>query len=217
MVERLRDYPYYFSAAARINEFLALPERDDQQKNLLISEPIKSLSFEKVVFGYEQDKPVLNGLDLHFQKESHKQIFIFDEADNALDANNRQKFQQRCAELARDKLVKKKVMPNNNQLNIQHLNSVNAELQEAKKQLRIRKRVVEEIKGNEELHSLIIKTKQNQNVWKLKKIDEATTVTKRNKAIRDYFVKTLTEFCSELADKLSKELDREEINYPSPN
>jgi ABC-type bacteriocin/lantibiotic exporter with double-glycine peptidase domain len=40
-----------------------------------------------------------------FTKESNKEIFIFDEADNSLDEKNRQKFQHRCEKLSRKKVV----------------------------------------------------------------------------------------------------------------
>src|SRR6266511_2592368 len=63
MIERLRGYPYYFSAKKRLNNFLALPERDDIQKNFLISEPVKNITLKKVSFGYEENKPVLQKLD----------------------------------------------------------------------------------------------------------------------------------------------------------
>ena len=186
MVERLRDYPYYLSAAQRINEFLTQEERDDKQKNIFISEPIKSLNFAKVVFGYEKDKLVFNGLDLQFQKgkinylrgengfgkstlinllfglyrlwegeiwindqyqlseinllawrekiayaehqnlvenglstgqkqlvdiyttlaqNSHKEILIFDEADNALDEKNKKEFRKKLIPISKEKLV----------------------------------------------------------------------------------------------------------------
>lgn len=63
MIERLRGYPYYFSAKKRLNNFLALPERDDIQKNVLISESVESIVLKKVSFGYEEKKLVLKKLD----------------------------------------------------------------------------------------------------------------------------------------------------------
>jgi len=61
--ERLKDYPYGISAQKQINDFLLLPERDDLQKNILIAEPVKSITLKKVSFGYEENKPVLKKLD----------------------------------------------------------------------------------------------------------------------------------------------------------
>ena len=66
-VERLRDYPYYFSAKKRLNNFLNLPERYDIQKNVLISEPIKNITLKRVSFSYEKNKPVLKEFDWEFQ------------------------------------------------------------------------------------------------------------------------------------------------------
>ncbi|CAI2193908.1 7653_t:CDS:1 [Funneliformis geosporum] len=61
--ERLKDYPYGISAQRQINNFLAQPERDDIQKNILISEPVSTMNLKKVSFGYEKNKPVLKKLD----------------------------------------------------------------------------------------------------------------------------------------------------------
>ncbi|CAI2178344.1 18141_t:CDS:2, partial [Funneliformis geosporum] len=66
-IERARDYPYYFSAKKRLNNFLNLPERDDIQKNILISNPITNITLKKVSFAYEKKKPVLKKLDCEFQ------------------------------------------------------------------------------------------------------------------------------------------------------
>jgi ABC-type siderophore export system fused ATPase/permease subunit len=63
MIERLKDYPYYFSAKKRLNEFLLQPERNDLQKNLLITEPIESITLKDVSFSYG-DKVVLNKFNL---------------------------------------------------------------------------------------------------------------------------------------------------------
>ncbi len=68
MVERLRDYPYYFSARQRINQFLAQPERDDIQKNLLIPERITSITFQQVCFAYQAGQPVLEQSDLTWKQ-----------------------------------------------------------------------------------------------------------------------------------------------------
>jgi ABC-type bacteriocin/lantibiotic exporter with double-glycine peptidase domain len=185
-IERARDYPYYFSAQKRLNNFLNLPERNDIQKNILIAEPIEDITFKKLSFAYEEKKPVLKRLDLVFQKgkvnhlqgengfgkstiislimglyqpnkgeilinnkhklneinlikwrekiayaehenlienglstgqkqladldnilitEKDKEIFIFDEADNALDEDNKKKIQEKIKELAKNKIV----------------------------------------------------------------------------------------------------------------
>lgn len=185
MIDRLRNYPYCFSAQKRLNIFFQGRERDDKQENILITEPIESLNLQKVVFGYEQDKLVLNNLNLQFQKgqlnhlqgengfgkstivnlfvglyqpqegeilinnkhklseinllawrekiayaehqnlvknglstgqkqlidiqatleNSQKEIFIFDEADNALDKKRKKDFQKKLTELSQKKLV----------------------------------------------------------------------------------------------------------------
>lgn len=186
MAERLKDFPYGLSARKQINNFLQLPERDDIQKNILISEPIESITLKKVSFGYEKDKPVLEKLDWEFRKgqinhlteengfgkstiislimglyqpqegeviinndyrldevnliawrekiayaehenlvenglstgqkqladldnlfanSEEKEVFIFDEADNALDKNNKKKFRQKITEISQEKLV----------------------------------------------------------------------------------------------------------------
>src|SRR5207248_4686388 len=47
MTERLKDYPYGLSAQKQINNFLAQPERNDIQKNILISEPIETITLKK--------------------------------------------------------------------------------------------------------------------------------------------------------------------------
>jgi len=186
MIERLRGYPYYFSAKKRLNNFLALPERDDIQKNVLISESVESIVLKKVSFGYEEKKLVLKKLDWEFRKgkvnhltgengfgkstiislimglyqpqegkilinqkykvseinltqwrkkiayaEHHnlvenglstgqkqwadldnlfensekKEVFIFDEADNALDENKKKEFLQKIEKISKKKLV----------------------------------------------------------------------------------------------------------------
>jgi ABC-type bacteriocin/lantibiotic exporter with double-glycine peptidase domain len=185
-IERVRDYPYYFSAKKRLNNFLALPERDDVQNNVLVAEPITEIELKKVSFAYEKNNPILknsnwqfkrgkvnhltggngsgkstiislifglyqpkkgeiiindkyklselnltkwrdkiayaehenlveNGLstgqkqlvDLNnlFVNSKDKEIFIFDEADNALDENNKQEFRQKIEKISKKKLV----------------------------------------------------------------------------------------------------------------
>ncbi|CAG8795648.1 29629_t:CDS:2, partial [Racocetra persica] len=47
MAERLRFYPFGLSAQKQINDFLAEPERDDIQKNIIIPEPVESITFQK--------------------------------------------------------------------------------------------------------------------------------------------------------------------------
>ena len=186
MIERLKDYPYGLSAQKQINDFLAQPERNDIQKNILITEPITSLRLVQVSFGYEKNKLVLNKLDLQFRRgeinylrgangfgkstiinlimglyspedgeilvndnhklgdlnlvkwrkkiayaehqnlienglstgqkqlidiettlaqHSDKEIFIFDEADNSLDENNKKAVRRQLEEVAKNKLV----------------------------------------------------------------------------------------------------------------
>jgi ABC-type multidrug transport system fused ATPase/permease subunit len=61
--ERLRDYPAGLAAQKRINKFLALPERDDIQKNILITEPITEIELKKVSFAYEKNNPILKNSD----------------------------------------------------------------------------------------------------------------------------------------------------------
>lgn len=184
--ERLRDYPAGLAAQKRINNFLALPERDDIQKNILITETITEIELKKVSFAYEKNNLVLknsnwqfkkgkvnhltggngtgkstiislimglyqpdegkiivnskykldeinlikwrekiayaehenltkNGLstgqkqlvDLNnlFANSENKEIFIFDEADNALDEENKKDFRQRIEKISQEKLV----------------------------------------------------------------------------------------------------------------
>jgi hypothetical protein len=63
MTERLRFYPFGLSAQKRINNFLAEPERNDIQKDIIIEEPIKNIILRQVSFGYEESKPILKKLD----------------------------------------------------------------------------------------------------------------------------------------------------------
>src|SRR3954452_9899676 len=63
MIERLKDYPYYFSAQKRLNWLLNQPERNDLQKNLLISEPVEAITLKKINFAYPENKNVLKNLD----------------------------------------------------------------------------------------------------------------------------------------------------------
>ncbi|CAG8472864.1 20128_t:CDS:2 [Cetraspora pellucida] len=132
MVERLRDYPYYFSAVQRINQFLAQPERDDIQKNLLIPERITSITFQQqgkvnrlagengsgkstrillalglnlITNGLSTGQKQLADLNNLFTASVDKEVFIFDEADNALDTNHRQEFRKKITTLSKKKLV----------------------------------------------------------------------------------------------------------------
>ncbi|CAG8646171.1 12019_t:CDS:2, partial [Ambispora gerdemannii] len=68
MAERLKDYPYGLSAQKQINNFLTQPERNDRQKNILISEPITNIALKKVSFAYEGKKLVLKKLNYEFKK-----------------------------------------------------------------------------------------------------------------------------------------------------
>jgi ABC-type bacteriocin/lantibiotic exporter with double-glycine peptidase domain len=45
-----------------------LPEKNDIQQNILISEPITSIVLQKIFFSYEKRKPVLKELNLGFEK-----------------------------------------------------------------------------------------------------------------------------------------------------
>ncbi|MCE8163004.1 MAG: ABC transporter ATP-binding protein/permease [Candidatus Moeniiplasma glomeromycotorum] len=186
-IERCRDYPYYFAAKKRLNHFLALPERNDIQKNILVSEPVKKIELQKVSFGYEKNKLVINKMNLKFERgkinylrgengfgkstiisllmglyqpqkgeilindkfklneinlmvwrkekiayaehenlienglstgqkqladlnnlfanSPNKEVFIFDEADNALDGENREEFRQKIEKVSKKNLV----------------------------------------------------------------------------------------------------------------
>jgi ABC-type siderophore export system fused ATPase/permease subunit len=68
MIERIRNYTYYFSAKKRLNEFLAQEERNDIQKDIIVPEPIILITLKKVSFVYQENKPVLEKLDLQFKK-----------------------------------------------------------------------------------------------------------------------------------------------------
>lgn len=68
MIERIRNYTYYFSAKKRLNEFLAQEERNDIQKNIIVPEPVILITLKKVSFAYQENKPVLKKLDLQFKK-----------------------------------------------------------------------------------------------------------------------------------------------------
>ncbi|CAI2189142.1 7624_t:CDS:2, partial [Funneliformis geosporum] len=115
MTERLRFYPFGLSAQKQINNFLAQPERNDIQKDIIIEEPIKNItlrqvSFEKIAYA-EHENLIENGLstgqkqlaDLNqiFATSENKEIFIFDEADNALDENNKKEFWQKIEKISK--------------------------------------------------------------------------------------------------------------------
>jgi ABC-type bacteriocin/lantibiotic exporter with double-glycine peptidase domain len=68
MIERLRNYTYYFSAKKRLNDFLAQEERNDIQKNIFITEPIETISLKNVDFAYQTDNPILNNYEAEFYK-----------------------------------------------------------------------------------------------------------------------------------------------------
>ncbi|CAH1756407.1 12210_t:CDS:2 [Entrophospora sp. SA101] len=164
MAERLKEYPVGLAAQKCINNFLQQPERDDRQKNVLISEPITNISLQKVSFAYEKNKLILGKFDYEFKKgkinhltgangfgkstvvslimglyqpqkgeiiinneykltdlnslfanSENKEIFIFDEADNALDENNKKEFQIGVLPSEREKIMEE----------IQNLNNYN--------------------------------------------------------------------------------------------
>ncbi|CFW92755.1 putative Xenobiotic-transporting ATPase [endosymbiont DhMRE of Dentiscutata heterogama] len=186
MAERLRIYPFGLSAQKQINDFLAEPERDDIQKNVLVSEPVENITLQKVSFAYQKSKSVLKKVDWEFRRgqvnhltgengfgkstiislimglyqpnqgqilinnkyklneinliawrkkiayaehenlvenglstgqkqradlnsllatSENKEIFIFDEADNALDEKNKKEFRQKIEKISKKKLV----------------------------------------------------------------------------------------------------------------
>ena len=67
-VARIREYPYYLSAKKRINFLLNQKERDDIQKNIIITEPVEKITFKNVIFGYNSDKLVLKKFNLTFSR-----------------------------------------------------------------------------------------------------------------------------------------------------
>ena len=50
------DYGDYASSLTRINEFLALPEKNNQLTGLIINEPIQTITFEQVFFQYRHNQ-----------------------------------------------------------------------------------------------------------------------------------------------------------------
>ncbi|CAG8774968.1 34893_t:CDS:10 [Gigaspora margarita] len=152
MAERLRFYPFGLSAQKQINNFLAQPERNDRQKNVLVGEPVDTITLKKVSFAYQENKSVLKKLDLQFKKgkvnhltgangfakiayaehenlienggglstgqkqladldnlfanSENKEVFIFDEADNALDENNKKEFRAKLDKIKVNKKTK---------------------------------------------------------------------------------------------------------------
>lgn len=68
LMKGVRKYPSYSFARKRLNNFLAQPERDDLQQNILIPEPITTITLKKVSFGHGKDKLVLNKWDYEFKK-----------------------------------------------------------------------------------------------------------------------------------------------------
>ncbi|WNE40506.1 MAG: Vitamin B12 import ATP-binding protein BtuD [Mycoplasmataceae bacterium] len=68
MIDRLKDYSYYFSAKKRLNLLLNQSERDDYQKNIIISESIENVNLKGVNFSYEDEKKILNNYNFDFQK-----------------------------------------------------------------------------------------------------------------------------------------------------
>ncbi|CAG8677832.1 3374_t:CDS:2, partial [Ambispora gerdemannii] len=164
MTERLRFYPFGLSAQKQINDFLAQSERNDRQKNILVEEPVTTITLKKVSFAYQENKPILKKLDLQFKKgevnyltgangfgkstiislimglyqangakiayaehenliendlstgqkqladldnlfanSKNKEVFIFDEADNALDENNKKEFHEKIERIKNNK------------------------------------------------------------------------------------------------------------------
>jgi len=70
LIKGLNNLPSYFSAKKQINWFFNQPKRDDIQQNLFIREPITNLCLRDIVFAYENNKFILNGLSLEFKKGS---------------------------------------------------------------------------------------------------------------------------------------------------
>ncbi|CAG8730738.1 10469_t:CDS:2, partial [Racocetra persica] len=109
MAERLRIYPFGLSAQKQINDFLAEPERDDIQKNVLVSEPVESITLQK----REEKKLLMPNMKIWWKME----IFIFDEADNALDEKNKKEFRQKIEKISKKRLeyLQEIEDPHNNQ------------------------------------------------------------------------------------------------------
>jgi ABC-type siderophore export system fused ATPase/permease subunit len=71
MIERIRNYTYYFSAKKRLNDFLAQEERNDIQKNIFITEPIEVINLKNINFAYSTSNPaILNNYNAEFRKGS---------------------------------------------------------------------------------------------------------------------------------------------------
>jgi ABC-type bacteriocin/lantibiotic exporter with double-glycine peptidase domain len=68
LIDRLKDYSYYFSAKKRLNQLFNQSERDDYQKNIIISESIESINLKGVYFAYEGGKKILNNYNFEFQR-----------------------------------------------------------------------------------------------------------------------------------------------------
>jgi ABC-type multidrug transport system fused ATPase/permease subunit len=66
--ERLKNYPYYFSAKKRLNLLLKKEERDDQESRVIIDEKIKKIELKNVSFSYPGKKEqVLNEFSYIFE------------------------------------------------------------------------------------------------------------------------------------------------------
>ncbi len=71
VVERGRDFPFYYSSARKINDFLAESERDDKQNEQIISGHIQSIEFKDVAFTYQNEggveREVLSNFNIFFE------------------------------------------------------------------------------------------------------------------------------------------------------
>lgn len=68
MLERLRNYPYYFSAKKRLNYFFSQVERQVQTNQLLFQEPVEVLASQDLAFAYQSGQTLLANLNFRFEK-----------------------------------------------------------------------------------------------------------------------------------------------------
>lgn len=71
MVERLKEYPSYFSSKKRISLFLSKEERNDSQKGIKINKEIKKISIKNLNFSYKTGgkiKKIFENFELDISK-----------------------------------------------------------------------------------------------------------------------------------------------------
>ncbi|RHZ37328.1 ATP-binding cassette domain-containing protein [endosymbiont GvMRE of Glomus versiforme] len=68
LIKGIRKHSYLSSTRKSLNHFLALPERNDIQKNIIINEPITKIELKEISFSYQKNKTVFKKLDLLFEK-----------------------------------------------------------------------------------------------------------------------------------------------------